>query len=77
MRYKDRTGNEPCLFCCRKVFRGALGMSGVICSGCVRDGKLGLLVGDGCNSVAALTVALANTRAEAFRALALAMENTE
>jgi hypothetical protein len=66
-----------CLFCGVEVNDGSY-WSGTrviaICSRCVLDGKLGVLIGDAFNSIQAIERAVAQTRAEAFRALAIQHE---
>lgn len=69
-----------CLFCFEPVAAGAAWFGAVevaACSLCVREGKLGLLLGDASENSADVTRFLEATGREAWRALALARERED
>jgi hypothetical protein len=67
----------PCFVCGEPVERGAFWMGYThvsVCSTCVWDGRLGLLVGDAARDSHDVARMLDHTAREAWRALALAYE---
>lgn len=74
----DWIATGDCLFCGERAQRGAhwwgYGGDVVVCSSCVLEGKLGLLVGDALDDAGSIARAVVATEREAWRARVLAIE---
>ena len=67
-----------CFICCERVNRGAHWSADVfICSACVLEGKVGLLIDDALDRSEEITLALERTARQAWRARVLARERRE
>jgi hypothetical protein len=69
---------RECFFCAAEVWLGAFwaGATGeiAVCSRCVRDGRLGMLIGDAVGDVFGIGQAVLATELHAYRSRLLAIE---